>query len=172
MNWTDIGKKLAALGLPLLGGALGGPGGALVGKGIASALGLSEGATAEQAAVAMGNLTGEQLIALRTLEADLAKEQLKSDTSIALAQIDANKVEGMQTGIFKGGWRPMAGWSAVFVGLVYPVVRALLPWILKVCGVQGVPDLPALDATEALTCLGGLLGLGAMRSSERKAGKA
>lgn len=172
MDWKTVGKKLAGIGLPILGGSLGGSGGALIGKGIAAALGLGEGATPEQAAVALGNMTGEQLVALRQIEADLAKEGLKSETAIALGQINTNQLETQQPGFYKGGWRPAAGWSAVFLGLIYPAVRVLLPWTLKVCGVQGVPDLPPLDPTEALVVLGGLLGIGSMRTRERLAGRA
>lgn len=171
MQFKDIAGKLAAIGLPLLGAAVAGPGGAVAMKGLAAALGLGTEATAEQTAAALGNVSGEQLVAIRAIEADLAKAQLQSDTAIALEQIKTNQGE-TQAGAFKGGWRPMAGWASVFVGLIYPPIRALLPWGLKVAGVHDVPDLPPLDATEALTCLGGLLGLATLRSNERKAGKA
>lgn len=172
MNLKDLGKQLAAIGLPLLGGAVAGPGGAAAMKGLVSVLGLGADATPEQAAAALGNLTGDQLVRMRDLETELAKAQLQADTSLALAQIDTNKTESQQPGMFKGGWRPAAGWASVFVGLIYPPIRALLPWALKVAGVHDVPDLPALDPTEALTCLGGLLGLATLRSQERKVGRA
>lgn len=96
---------------------------------------------------------------------------LDADVKLALAQIDVNKVEAAQPGIFKGGWRPAAGWICVF-GLVYPILRLLLPWALQVFGVQGVPELPPLDTSEYIMMLGGLLGVGTMRHRERIAGKA
>jgi len=102
------------------------------------------------------------------LEAAVALQT--QDFQIALAQIETNKIEAAQPGIFKGGWRPMAGWAAVCVGLLYPPVRVLLPWALKVAGVEGVPDLPPLDTGEALVVLGSLLGVGTMRHRERIAG--
>jgi hypothetical protein len=40
MKWGDLGKKIGGLGLPALGGALGGPGGALIGKLVAEKLGM------------------------------------------------------------------------------------------------------------------------------------
>lgn len=172
MDWKVIGRQLANIGLPLLGGAVGGPAGAIVGKGIAAALGLGQDATPEQTATALGNMNGEQLVALRALDADLAKAQLSSDTAIALAQIDTNKTEVTQPGFYKGGWRPAAGWSSTFLALIYPAIRVLLPWALQVAGVQGVPPLPPLDATEALVVLAGLLGIGTMRTAERLKGKA
>lgn len=172
MDWKSIGRQLANIGLPLVGGALGGPGGAMIGKGIAAALGLSEDASPEQVAASLGNLTGDQLVAIRQIEADLAKEYLRAETSLALGQIETNKIEAAQPGMFKGGWRPAAGWLAVFLGLGYPAVRVLLPWTLTVAGVEGVPPLPPLDTGEAIVILGSLLGVGTMRHRERIAGKA
>jgi len=53
MDWKALGKTLAGLGLPILGGAMGGPAGALFGKMAAGALGLSADATPEQVATAV-----------------------------------------------------------------------------------------------------------------------
>ena len=171
MDWKSIGGKLAKIGLPLLGGAMGGPGGVLIGKSIAGALGLGQDATPEQTATALGNMTGEQLVAIRAIEADLAKETLKSETNLALAQIDLNKTEAQQPGIYKGGWRPATGWICV-AGLGYTfLLRPLLPWLLQVMGVQA-PILPAIDTMELLVLLGGLLGLSTQRMNERIKGKA
>ena len=97
---------------------------------------------------------------------------LEADVKLALGQMEINKIEAAQPGIFKGGWRPFAAWACVFSGVVYPIVRVLLPWVLQVTGVQGVPPLPSLDTTEAMTMLFGLLGLGGMRMTERLKGKA
>lgn len=171
MDWTALGTQLAKIGLPLLGGALGGPAGALVGKTIAAALGLGQDATPEQTAAALGNLTGEQLVAIRAIEADLAKAQLQADTSLALGQIETNKLEAQQPGLFKGGWRPATGWICV-LGLGYSfLLRPLLPWLVALSGAT-VPALPAIDIMELLILLGGLLGLGGMRMHERVKGKA
>ncbi len=99
MQLKDIAKQLAAIGLPLLGGAVAGPGGAVIGKSIAAALGLGENATPEQTAAALGNLTGDQLVALRAQEADLAKATLAAGS----AQLEAvNKT--LQTEAMGGSW--------------------------------------------------------------------
>jgi hypothetical protein len=108
--------------------------------------------------------------------ADLAQKgefhEFDANVQLALAQIEVNKEEAKSPGVFKGGWRPAAGWLCVIGGLGYPLVRNLLPWCLTVMGVEGVPPMPAMDTTEALAMLGSLLGLGTMRMQERKAGKA
>lgn len=171
MDWKSLGSKLAAIGLPLLGGAVGGPAGAMIGKGIASALGLGENATPEQTAAALGNMTGDHLVALRALEADLAKAQLAAESARDAGQVELIKGDQRSTW-FDRGWRPSAGWICVS-GLGYAfLLRPLLPWVLKVSGVIGVPDLPAIDVMELLVLLGGMLGLGGLRTKERLAGKA
>lgn len=170
MDWKAIGGQLAKIGLPLLGGALGGPGGALIGKGVAAALGLGENATAEQTAAALGNMTGEQLVAIRALEADLAKAQIAADSARDAGQVELIKGDQKQS-LFDRGWRPGSGWVCLF-GLAYTfVLRPLLPWVLQVCGVTA-PALPPIDAAELFVLLGGMLGLGGLRTKEKLAGKA
>jgi hypothetical protein len=171
MDWKSLASKLASIGLPLLGGAIAGPGGALVGKGIASALGLGENATPEQTAAALGNVSGEQLVALRAIEADLAKAQLVAESARDAGQVEL--IKGDQRGTwFDRGWRPGAGWICV-LGLGYAfLLRPLLPWVVQVSGLANVPPLPPIDVMELLVLLGGMLGLGGLRTKERLAGKA
>lgn len=172
MKLTDIAKKLASIGLPLLGGAIGGPGGAIIGKGVAAALGLGEDATPEQTATALGNMTGEQLVALRALEADLAKTRIAADSERDRGQVELLKIDGEKGGFFQKGWRPGAGWICVF-GLGYTfILRPLLPWVVTVSGLANVPPLPPIDTMELFVLLGGMLGLGGMRTAERFKGKA
>lgn len=111
---------------------------------------------------------------LKMLELAQAGEfkELEANLQIATGQIEVNKIEAAQPGLFKGGWRPGAGWICVF-GLGYTfVARPLLPWLLSVAGVADVPVLPSIDTDELLLLLGGMLGLGGMRSFERVKGKA
>jgi hypothetical protein len=99
MKWKDLAKQLANLGLPIIGAAVGGPAGAVVGKGLAAALGLGANATPEQTAAALGQVNGDQLVALKSLDAQMAKDQLEATT----AQIEAvNKT--LQTEAMGGSW--------------------------------------------------------------------
>ena len=170
MKLKDLAKKLLGLGLPALGGAVGGPGGALIAKGIAAAIGLSDEATPEQTAAALGNLSGEQLIALRTLEHQVTMAEIDAQRERDKGQTELIKGD-QQKSFFDRGWRPGAAWLCVG-GLFYTfVLRPLLPWVLTVAGVQGVPPLPPIDTMELFVLLGGMLGLGGMRHRERLAGK-
>lgn len=172
MDWKDLAKQLANIGLPLIGGALGGPGGAIVGKGIASALGLGQNATPEQTAAALGNVSGDQLVALRTIEADLAKARMAADSASDANQTALLREDIASDSFYQRGWRPGAAWLCVG-GLFYTfALRPLLPWILTVCGVANVPLLPAIDTMELFVMLGGMLGLSGLRHRERMAGVA
>lgn len=147
MNFKEIAGKIAAIGLPLLGGAVAGPGGALAMKQVAAALGLGADATPEQTAVALGSMTGEQLVKLREIEADLAKAQLQAET----AQVEAvNKT--LQTEAMGGSWLQRnhhAMESLATVALVW-AVYFVLP-LLKI-------PVPTIPETAWLT-LGAILGV-------------
>lgn len=95
---------------------------------------------------------------------------LDAETRLALGQLEINKAEAT-TDAFRGGWRPATGWVCV-AGLAYQfVVSPILPWVATLCGFV-VPPMPPIDNGTLLTLLGGLLGLGGLRTVERLNGKA
>jgi hypothetical protein len=97
--------------------------------------------------------------------------ELDADVRLALGQLEVNKVEATAPDLFRGGWRPFVGWVCAS-GLVYEfIVRPLLPWVCAVA-VAHVPPLPPTDMGTLITMLGGLLGLGSLRTVERLNGKA
>jgi hypothetical protein len=91
---------------------------------------------------------------------------LDADRQTAQAQIDVNKIEAAQDGIFKGGWRPAVGWVCV-LGLAYHyLARPLLPWLIGLFDVS-VPALPPIDIESLMVLLTGMLGLGGLRSWDK-----
>jgi hypothetical protein len=114
----------------------------------------------------------EAKIKLAELVAKGESEELAALVQMTQAQTDILKIDATSQSMFQKGWRPLAGWAAVIGGVIYPLVRVFLPWLLNVAGVEGVPELPALDTAEIMAMLGGMLGLGTMRSVERVNGKA
>ncbi len=121
-----------------------------------------------------GTKRGELLVLAAQLEATLKTAELQ----LQLAQIEINKADAQSNSLFKGGWRPFGGWSAVFGCVAYPIIRTLLPWCVQVGALAlgwdatKVPEMPALDTTEIFAVLGTLLGFGGYRSFERVKGKA
>lgn len=102
-------------------------------------------------------------------QADNAKlELLKLHQSGELAALTAtmtvNATEASNTNMFVSGWRPFIGWicgaGLGYQFLIYPLTVAF------------VPKIASLDMGTLLTLLGGLLGLGGMRTFEKLNGVA
>ena len=97
--------------------------------------------------------------------------QLDAQMQLAMGQIETNKIEAASTDPFRAGWRPMAGW-ACSLGLFYEfLLRPILPWLVGLAGAEVAP-MPNVDIDQLMILLGGLLGLGSLRSFERVKGKA
>lgn len=79
-------------------------------------------------------------------------------------QAEINKIEAASDDKFKSRWRPAVGWICV-LGLLYSVV--LNPLMVWLSSVIGIPPPPTLDTATLTTMLGGLLGIGGLRSFEK-----
>jgi hypothetical protein len=77
MDWKDLGSKIVSLGAPLLGGAVGGPGGAILGKVVANMFG----GDPEDPSDLLSKLTMDSDAALKCKE-------IESSERIAIAQIN------------------------------------------------------------------------------------
>lgn len=107
---------------------------------------------------------------LALLQANQAGEFKEIDAAVAASaqQNAVNAAEAASPSVFKGGWRPAVGWiCALALGYDF-IARPLLTWA---CGAfWHVSAPPALDMGTLLDLLGGMLGLGAMRTVERVQG--
>lgn len=91
--------------------------------------------------------------------------QLAASTDLAKGQLEVNKIEAAHEGIFVSGWRPFIGWTC---GGAFAYKFVMAPFIVLVLDAMGVHlVLPVLDFTEMSTVLLGMLGLGAMRTTEK-----
>tara|TARA_B100001094_G_C17594220_1_gene513409 strand:+ start:105 stop:506 length:402 start_codon:yes stop_codon:yes gene_type:complete len=99
---------------------------------------------------------------LATMADRLAHEQ-------QLAQISVNKAEAVSGSLFKGGWRPFVGWVCGVAFFYHFVLQPIIIFVLTVAGVD-IPDLPKFEMNTLLTVLGGLLGIGGLRSYEKTKG--
>jgi len=86
-----------------------------------------------------------------------------------LAQLEINKAEAASGSLFKGGWRPFIGWTSGVAFAYHFVLQPLLVFVLTASGVD-LPDLPEFDMSTLLTVLGGMLGIGGLRSYEKTKG--
>ena len=90
---------------------------------------------------------------------------------IAMAQIEVNKAEAASGSIFKGGWRPFIGWVCGVAFAYHFILQPTLVFILTASGVA-LPDLPEFDMGTLLPVLGGMLGIGGLRTYEKQKGLA
>lgn len=83
-----------------------------------------------------------------------------------LAQLEVNKQEAAHASIFVAGWRPFIGWVC---GFAFGYILILQPFMLFGFAAAGHPvkDLPEIDTELLGWALGGILGLGTMRSVEK-----
>lgn len=91
----------------------------------------------------------------------------KHAQQLSLAQIEVNKAEAASGSFFKGGWRPFVGWVCAVAFAYHFVIQPLLIFIFSYAGIEP-PDLPEFEMNTLLTVLGGLLGIGGLRTYEKQ----
>ena len=91
----------------------------------------------------------------------------KHAQQLSLAQIEVNKAEAASGSFFKGGWRPFVGWVCAVAFAYHFVIQPLLIFIFSYIGIEP-PNLPEFQMNTLLTVLGGLLGIGGLRTYEKQ----
>ena len=100
-------------------------------------------------------------------ELELLKLTQSGDLQQVIAQLQINAEEAKHTSIFVAGWRPFSGWIGG-IGFAYAaIIHYVLTWIASI---KGWPSPPTIDTEILLYVLGGMLGLGGLRSWEKKQG--
>lgn len=101
--------------------------------------------------------------------AELEDQALARLDQLQQGQIEVNKIEASSGSVFVAGWRPFVGWVGG-VGLGYSIlVQPFLSWIARVAfSYKG--DFPVIDNQLMLYVLGGMLGIGGLRTIEKSMG--
>ena len=86
-----------------------------------------------------------------------------------LAQIAVNKEEAASGSIFKGGWRPFIGWVCGIAFFYHFVLNPIILFVIAIIGIE-IPTLPEFQMNTLLTVLGGMLGIGGLRTYEKQKG--
>jgi len=116
---------------------------------------------AQKAAMQLEVMKMNQAGEFKELDAQLQRD---------LAQIGVNQAEAASPDLFKSGWRPSVGWiCSAGLGIQF-IIAPLASWGAAVAGHP--VTFPALDTATLLTLLGGLLGLGTLRTTEKVKGVA
>jgi hypothetical protein len=100
---------------------------------------------------------------------EIATMAQKNAHENAMAQVEVNKIEAASNSIFKGGWRPFIGWVCGIAFAYHFVLQPVMIFVMTYLG-HPIPDLPEFDMASLMTVLGGLLGLGGLRTFEKYKG--
>lgn len=98
---------------------------------------------------------------------ELAK--LAAETDLAKGQLAVNVEEAKSSSLFVAGWRPACGWVGA-AGLAYSAILEPAARFVASVGFAYGGVFPVIDTTITMQILFGLLGLGAMRSFDKKNG--
>ena len=110
-------------------------------------------------------IEAELAVQLKSQEIEIMKLLMQSD----VAQAEINKIEAASLDKFKSYPRPLAMWVAV-LGLAWNLVPVIVGQFFVWFG-RPAPIVVQLPEFVVSTLLYGLLGLGTMRSWEKKSGK-
>ena len=100
---------------------------------------------------------------------EIATMSQRHAQELALAQINVNAAEAASGSLFKGGWRPFIGWTCGLAFFYHFVGQPVAIFVMTVTGTE-IPTLPEFDMGTLLTVLGGMLGIGGLRTYEKQKG--
>jgi hypothetical protein len=90
----------------------------------------------------------------------LQEQELKK----VIAQLEVNAREAASPHLFVSGWRPAVGWCCSLGFLWATIGQPIFAWF---AAAKGWPAPPAIDTEVLMYVLGGMLGLGGLRSVEK-----
>lgn len=115
--------------------------------------------------------TDKERMEMEIEQRKLDLEEKKLDMAGDMAQIEVNKEEAKSSSMFVSGWRPFIGWGCgiafIYSALIEPVCRFISMTVFMYNG-----DFPIINTDLTMQVMLGMLGLGAMRSYEKKSGVA
>lgn len=101
---------------------------------------------------------------------ELAKAINDQDFQLTMAQIQINLEEAKSDNIFKSGWRPFTAWVCATAFALHFVILPIVNIGVVGWGYKAI--VIPFDMGTLLTVLGGLLGLGTLRSIDKIKGVA
>lgn len=103
----------------------------------------------------------------RVMEAEFLKMAAEGELKQIIAQLEINAKEAAHPSVWVSGWRPYYGWVGG-TGFGYAVLlQPLLAWVARI---KGWPEPPVLDTELLMVVVGGLLGIGGLRTFEKRKG--
>ncbi len=165
-NWKKLAGILAPFA-PMIGTAVAGPAGAIVGKLLANRLGSGDDPSSIIAAIQedpqKAREIAREMESANIVELKNAYRLALKELELAGGQIEVNKIEAASKSLFVSGWRPGVGWVCLLAlavnHLLLPIVNIFTP-------------IPQIDDSSLMAILIPLLGIGAYRTVEKIKGVA
>lgn len=111
----------------------------------------------------------EELFKLEQLKQSGDLAVMDAQVKLLLAQIEVNKIEAQSASLFVSGWRPFAGWVGGVAFAYSSVIEPVARFVAKV-GYDYQGNFPDINTELTIQVLLGMLGLGLMRSFDKKNG--
>lgn len=99
---------------------------------------------------------------------EIATMSQKHAQQLALAQIEVNKIEAAGNW-YQSLWRPTVGWVCALAFFYHFLGNPVAVFVMTSMGME-IPTLPEFDMGTLMTVLGGMLGIGGLRTYEKKQG--
>jgi len=99
---------------------------------------------------------------------EVATMAQKHALELSRAQLDVNRVEAGHANLFVSGWRPAVGWVCVLGMAGNFMVIPFSNFVLALLEIS--VRIPLIDTATMMPVLMGMLGLGTLRTYEKKAG--
>jgi len=100
-------------------------------------------------------------------EAEMLQMLQEQDLKKVIAQLEVNAAEAASPHLFVAGWRPFVGWCCGAGFLWATIGQPVISWVAVA---KGWPAPPAIDTDVLMYVLGGMLGLGTLRTFEKTKG--
>jgi hypothetical protein len=100
-------------------------------------------------------------------EAEMLQMLQEQDLKKVIAQLEVNAAEAASPHLFVAGWRPFVGWCCGAGFLWATIGQPVISWVAVA---KGWPAPPAIDTEVLMYVLGGMLGLGTLRTFEKTKG--
>lgn len=146
LSWSDVGRAVGGIA-PILGTALGGPAGAVVGSMIASALGTSATPDAVNTAMAADPTNAAKILQVQNEhEENLRKMNLDYESTLVQAQAGNIQAEAKSDSWLASNWRPILMLTFTFIVAMNYAILPIVAWF----GVHQAPLVLPTDMWDLL----------------------
>ena len=102
----------------------------------------------------------------KVMEYELKSREIEQ--ALLNGQLEINKMEAQHPSIFVAGWRPAIGWIGATALAVQFIIRPVVEWTAAFNGT--IVTLPDFNSAELMNLILAMLGVGVMRSYDKKQG--